>query len=119
MERQAARIDLTEKSITSTIQKGDIISAINQTAEQITIDVSKLSINADTVVKWLTAKGIDADVIKISGDKVTIDKNGITVKMANFIYEDEFGKKYSVMPKKNLIAIICFLVFHVIYQRII
>ena len=104
MERQAARIDLTEKAITSTVQKGDIISAINQTAEQITIDVSKLNINADTVVKWLTAKGIDADVIKISGDKVTIDRNGITVKMANFLYEDEFGKKYSVMPKKNLIA---------------
>ncbi|WP_100618739.1 phage tail spike protein [Bacillus cereus] len=104
VERQAARIDLTEKAITSTVQKGDIISAINQTAEQITIDVSKLNINADTVVKWLTAKGIDADVIKISGDKVTIDRNGITVKMANFLYEDEFGKKYSVMPKKNLIA---------------
>ncbi|MED0963860.1 phage tail spike protein [Bacillus paramycoides] len=104
VERQAARIDLTEKAITSTVQKGDIISSINQTAEQITIDVSKLNINADTVVKWLTAKGINADVIKISGDKVTIDKNGITVKMANFLYEDEFGKKYSVMPKKNLIA---------------
>ncbi|OFD89232.1 hypothetical protein BWGOE13_38230 [Bacillus mycoides] len=104
VEKQAARIDLTEKNILSTVQKGDIISAINQTAEKITIDVAKLNINADTVVKWLTAKGIDADVIKISGDKVTIDKNGVTVKMANFLYEDEFGKKYSVMPKKNLIA---------------
>ncbi|MFA2809348.1 phage tail spike protein [Bacillus mycoides] len=104
VEKQAARIDLTEKNILSTVQKGDIISAINQTAEKITIDVAKLNINADTVVKWLTTKGIDADVIKISGDKVTIDKNGVTVKMANFLYEDEFGKKYSVIPKKNLIA---------------
>ncbi len=104
VEKQAARIDLTEKNILSTVQKGDIISAINQTAEQITIDVSKLNINADTVVKWLTAKGIDADVIKISGDKVTIDKNGVTVKMANFLYEDELGQKFSIMPKKNLIA---------------
>ncbi|WP_242489422.1 phage tail spike protein [Bacillus sp. TH19] len=104
VEKQAARIDLTEKNILSTVQKGDIISAINQTAEKITIDVAKLNINADTVVKWLTTKGIDADVIKISGDKVTIDKNGVTVKMANFLYEDELGQKFSIMPKKNLIA---------------
>ncbi|HDR6285603.1 TPA: phage tail protein [Bacillus cereus] len=104
VEKHESSITLMSNQINSTVKKGDIISSINQTAEQITIDVSKLNINADTVVKWLTAKGIDADVIKISGDKVTIDKNGITVKMANFLYEDEFGKKYSVMPKKNLIA---------------
>ncbi|MBZ6022434.1 hypothetical protein LA440_04505, partial [Bacillus cereus] len=104
VENLESQISQTAESIKSTVKKDDIISSINQTAEQITIDVSKLNINADTVVKWLTAKGINADVIKISGDKVTIDKNGITVKMANFLYEDEFGKKYSVMPKKNLIA---------------
>ncbi|PGL74121.1 phage tail spike protein [Bacillus thuringiensis] len=104
VEKHESSITVMANQINSTVKKGDIISSINQTAEQITIDVSKLNINADTVVKWLTAKGIDADVIKISGDKVTIDKNGITVKMANFLYEDEFGKKYSVMPKKNLIA---------------
>ncbi|EJQ38820.1 phage minor structural protein [Bacillus toyonensis] len=103
VEKQAGRIDVTEKAITSTVQKGDIISAINQTAEQIQIDVAKLKINADTIVKWLTAKGIDADVIKISGDKVTIDKNGITAKMADFFFEDELGQKFSVTPRKNLI----------------
>ncbi|MEW9595759.1 phage tail spike protein [Bacillus toyonensis] len=103
VEKQEGRIDVTEKAITSTVQKGDIISAINQTAEKIAISVSKLDINADTVVKWLTAKGIDADVIKISGDKVTIDKNGITAKMADFFFEDERGQKFSVTPRKNLI----------------
>lgn len=103
VEKQAGRIDVTEKAITSTVQKGAIISAINQTAEKISISVSKLDINADTVVKWLTAKGIDADVIKISGDKVTIDKNGITAKMADFFFEDERGQKFSVTPRKNLI----------------
>ncbi|EJR58940.1 phage minor structural protein [Bacillus cereus VD115] len=103
VEKQAGRIDVTEKAITSTVQKGDIISAINQTAEQIQIDVAKLKINADTIVQWLTAKGIDADVIKISGDKVTIDKNGITAKMADFFFEDELGQKFSVAPRKNLI----------------
>ncbi|MBJ8078257.1 phage tail protein [Bacillus cereus group sp. N12] len=103
VEKQAGRIDVTEKAITSTVQKGAIISAINQTAEQIQIDVAKLKINADTIVQWLTAKGIDADVIKISGDKVTIDKNGITAKMADFFFEDERGQKFSVTPRKNLI----------------
>ncbi|MBJ8100964.1 phage tail protein [Bacillus cereus group sp. N11] len=103
VEKQAGRIDVTEKAITSTVQKGNIISAINQTAEQIQIDVAKLKINADTIVQWLTAKGIDADVIKISGDKVTIDKNGITAKMADFFFEDERGQKFSVTPRKNLI----------------
>ncbi|MGX5527027.1 phage tail spike protein [Bacillus toyonensis] len=103
VEKQEGRIEVTEKAITSTVQKSDIISAINQTAEKISISVSKLDINADTVVKWLTAKGIDADVIKISGDKVTIDKNGITAKMADFFFEDERGQKFSVTPRKNLI----------------
>ncbi|PEG15153.1 phage tail spike protein [Bacillus toyonensis] len=103
VEKQEGRIEVTEKAITSTVQKGDIISAINQTAEKISISVSKLDINADTVVKWLTAKGINADVIKISGDKVTIDKNGITAKMADFFFEDERGQKFSVTPRKNLI----------------
>ncbi|MGX5441537.1 phage tail spike protein [Bacillus thuringiensis] len=104
VESHTSQLSVMANQINSTVKKGDIISSINQTAEEIQIDVSKLSINADTVVKWLTAQGIDANVIKISGDVVTIDKSGITVRMANFLYEDEFGKKYSVMPKKNLIA---------------
>ncbi|MDM5258852.1 phage tail spike protein [Bacillus toyonensis] len=103
VEKQAGRIDVTEKAITSTVRKGDIISAINQTAEQIQIDVAKLKINADTIVKWLTATGINADVIKIENGKVTIDKNGITAKMADFFFEDERGQKFSVTPRKNLI----------------
>ncbi|HDR6289522.1 TPA: hypothetical protein QCU33_005672 [Bacillus cereus] len=104
VESHTSQLSVMANQINSTVKKGDIISSINQTAEEIQIDVSKLSINADTVVKWLTAQGIDANVIKISGDVVTINKSGITVRMANFLYEDEFGKKYSVMPKKNLIA---------------
>ncbi|PGC81762.1 phage tail spike protein, partial [Bacillus toyonensis] len=95
VEKQAGRIDVTEKAITSTVQKGDIISAINQTAEQIQIDVAKLKINADTIVKWLTATGINADVITIENGKVRIDKNGITAKMADFFFEDERGQKFS------------------------
>ncbi|PGE40334.1 hypothetical protein COM60_06840 [Bacillus toyonensis] len=103
VEKQEGRIEVAEKAITSTVQKGDIISAINQTAEKIQINVAKLQINADTIVKWLIATGINADVIKIENGKVTIDKNGITAKMADFFFEDERGQKFSVTPRKNLI----------------
>ncbi|EJQ07384.1 phage tail spike protein [Bacillus cereus] len=104
VERHESSITLMSNQINSTVKKGDIISSINQTAEQITIDVSKLAINADTMVKWLTAKGIDTNVININGDKITIDKNGVTVKMLDFLFEDEWGTKTTVIPKRNLIA---------------
>lgn len=108
VKETGSKLKVLDEGILLEVKKGNIISAINQTAEQITIDVSKLNINADTVVKWLTAKGINADVIKISGDKVTIDKNGITAKMADFLYEDDNGQKFSVIPRKNLIVDHCF-----------
>ncbi|MDZ4500958.1 phage tail spike protein [Bacillus cereus] len=104
VEKHESSITLMSNQINSTVKKGDIISSINQTAEQITIDVSKLAINADTMVKWLTAKGIDTNIIKINGDKITIDKNGVTIKMLDFLFEDEWGTKTTVMPKRNLIA---------------
>ncbi|WBV50458.1 hypothetical protein PFY08_12815 [Bacillus cereus] len=104
VEKHESSISLMSDQITNRVKKGDIISSINQTAEQITIDVSKLAINADTMVKWLTAKGIDTNVININGDKITIDKNGVTVKMLDFLFEDEWGTKTTVMPKRNLIA---------------
>ncbi|MDA2634329.1 peptidase S74 [Bacillus cereus] len=104
VERHESSITLMSNQINSTVKKGDIISSINQTAEKITIDVSKLAINADTMVQWLTAKGIDTNIIKINGDKITIDKNGVTVKMLDFLFEDEWGTKTTVIPKRNLIA---------------
>ncbi|PEE49790.1 phage tail spike protein [Bacillus cereus] len=104
VERHESSITLMSNQINSTVKKGDIISSINQTAEQITIDVSKLAINADTMVEWLTAKGIDTNVINVNGDKITIDKNGVTVKMLDFLFEDEWGTKTTVIPKRNLIA---------------
>ncbi|KAB2398927.1 MULTISPECIES: phage tail spike protein [Bacillus cereus group] len=104
VENLESQISQTAESIKSTVKKGDIISSINQTAEQITIDVSKLAINADTMVKWLTAKGIDTNVINVNGDKITIDKNGVTIKILDFLYEDERGMKTTVMSKRNLIS---------------
>ncbi|HDR5352735.1 TPA: peptidase S74, partial [Bacillus thuringiensis] len=104
VEKHESSISLMSDQITNRVQKGDIISSINQTAEKITIEVSKLAINADTMVQWLTAKGIDTNIIKVNGDKITIDKNGVTVKMLDFLFEDEWGTKTTVMPKRNLIA---------------
>ncbi|MEB2585279.1 phage tail spike protein [Bacillus cereus] len=104
VEKHESSISLMSDQITNRVQKGDIISSINQTAEKITIDVSKLAINADTMVQWLTAKGIDTNIIKVNGDKITIDKTGVTVKMLDFLFEDEWGTKTTVMPKRNLIA---------------
>ncbi|MCU5273321.1 hypothetical protein OCA15_11780 [Bacillus cereus] len=98
------RVQVTEKNILSTVKKGDIISSINQTAEQITIDVAKLAINAATIVKWLTAEGIDTNFISVRGDKITIDKNGVSIKMLDFLYEDERGMKTTVISKRNLIS---------------
>ena len=45
------------------------------------------------MVKWLTAKGIDTNLIRINGDKITIDKDGVTVKMLDFLFQDEWGTK--------------------------
>ncbi|PEU89678.1 peptidase S74, partial [Bacillus sp. AFS012607] len=104
VEKHESSITLMSNQINSTVKKGDIISSINQTAEQITIDVSKLAINADTMVKWLTAKGIDTNLIRINGDKITIDKNGVTVKMLDFLFEDEWGTKTTAVSRRNLIA---------------
>ncbi|PED41971.1 phage tail spike protein [Bacillus cereus] len=103
VKEMEGRIDVNEEEIKLSVKEGDIISAINMSAEKITIDVEKLDINADTVVQWLTAKGIDTDIIKVEGDKITIDKNGVIVKMLDFLYEDERGLKTTVISKRNLI----------------
>ncbi|MDM5439843.1 phage tail spike protein [Bacillus hominis] len=104
MEKLSSDFSVTAKEVSSKVTKGEIISTINQTAEQITIDVAKLDINADTIVDWLTAEGIDTNFISVRGDKITIDKKGVTVKMLDFLYEDERGTKTTVMSKRNLIA---------------
>ncbi|PGC57957.1 hypothetical protein COM24_05460, partial [Bacillus toyonensis] len=98
VKKTESRLEVLDEGILAQILKDGIMTSINMSPGKITIDAEKLNINADTIVKWLTAKGIDADVIKISGDKVTIDKNGITAKMADFFFEDERGQKFSVTP---------------------
>ncbi|MEE6153675.1 phage tail spike protein, partial [Bacillus cereus] len=99
VEKHESSITLMSNEINSTVKKGDIISSINQTAEKITINAAKLDINADTMVKWLTAKGIDTNLIRINGDKITIDKDGVTVKMLDFLFQDEWGTKTTAVSR--------------------
>ncbi|PFK43092.1 phage tail spike protein [Bacillus cereus] len=104
VKETGSKLKVLDEGILAEVKKGNIIAAINFSSEKLEIDVSKVAINADTMVKWLTAKGIDTDLIKINGDKITIDKNGVSIKMLDFLFEDEWGTKTTVMPKRNLIA---------------
>ncbi|PGS57579.1 phage tail spike protein, partial [Bacillus cereus] len=85
VKKTESKLQVLDEGILAQILKDGIITSINMSPGKITIDAEKLNINADTMVKWLTAKGIDTNVININGDKITIDKNGVTVKMLDFL----------------------------------
>ncbi|RKN55203.1 phage tail spike protein, partial [Bacillus sp. S66] len=104
VKKTESRLEVLDEGIIAQILKDGIVTAINMSPGKITINAAKLDINADTMVQWLTAKGIDTNLIKVNGDKITIDKNGVTIKMLDFLFEDEWGTKTTVMPKRNLIA---------------
>nr|WP_025710287.1 phage tail spike protein [Bacillus cereus] len=99
-----SRLEVLDEGILAQILKDGIITSINMSPGKITIDAEKLNINADTMVKWLTAKGIDTNLIRINGDKITIDKDGVTVKMLDFLFQDEWGTKTTAVSRRNLIA---------------
>ncbi|MED2123631.1 phage tail spike protein [Bacillus thuringiensis] len=99
-----SRLEVLDEGIIAQILKDGIVTAINMSPGKITINAAKLDINADTMVKWLTAKGIDTNLIRIDGDKITIDKDGVTVKMLDFLFQDEWGTKTTAVSRRNLIA---------------
>ncbi|HHT7154019.1 TPA: phage tail spike protein [Bacillus cereus] len=104
VKETGSKLKVLDEGILAEVKKGNIIAAINFSSEKLEIDVSKVAINADTMVKWLTAKGIDTNLIRIDGDKVTIDKDGVTVKMLDFLFQDEWGTKTTAVSRRNLIA---------------
>ncbi|MGR3778442.1 hypothetical protein ACT1UG_22620 [Bacillus paramycoides] len=104
VKQTGSKLQVLDEGILAEVKKGNIIAAINFSSEKLVIDVSKVNINADTMVKWLTAKGIDTNIINVNGDKITIDKNGVTVKMLDFLFEDEWGTKTTAVARRNLIA---------------
>ncbi|PFR36901.1 phage tail spike protein [Bacillus thuringiensis] len=99
-----SRLEVLDEGILAQILKDGIVTAINMSPGKITINAAKLDVNADTMVKWLTAKGIDTNLIRINGDKITIDKDGVTVKMLDFLFQDEWGTKTTAVSRRNLIA---------------
>ncbi|MFE4762024.1 phage tail spike protein [Bacillus mycoides] len=104
VKETGSKLKVLDEGILAEVKKGNIIAAINFSSEKLVIDVAKVNINADTMVKWLTAKGIDTNVINVNGDKITIDKNGVTVKMLDFLFQDEWGTKTTAVSRRNLIA---------------
>ncbi|MFB5249634.1 phage tail spike protein [Bacillus mycoides] len=104
VKETGSKLEVLDKGILAEVKNGNIIAAINLSSEKLVIDVAKVNINADTMVKWLTAKGIDTNVINVNGDKITIDKNGVTVKMLDFLFQDEWGTKTTAVSRRNLIA---------------
>ncbi|USP52382.1 hypothetical protein J2N67_002527 [Bacillus thuringiensis] len=104
VKKTESRLQVLDEGILAQILKDGIITSINMSPGKITIDAEKLNINADTMVKWLTAKGIDTNLIRIDGDKITIDKDGVTVKMLDFLFQDEWGTKTTAVSRRNLIA---------------
>ncbi|MBK5433408.1 phage tail spike protein [Bacillus sp. TH25] len=104
VEEMGSKLKVLDEGILAEVKKGNIIAAINFSSEKLVIDVSKVNINADTMVKWLTAKGIDTNIINVNGDKITIDKNGVTVNMLDFLFKDEWGTKTTAVSRRNLIA---------------
>ncbi|MED1211974.1 hypothetical protein P4U34_30350, partial [Bacillus paranthracis] len=104
VKKTESRLEVLDEGILAQILKDGIVTSINMSPGKITIDAEKLNINADTMVKWLTAKGIDTNLIRINGDKITIDKDGVTVKMLDFLFQDEWGTKTTAVSRRNLIA---------------
>ncbi|PEQ97291.1 hypothetical protein CN483_23610 [Bacillus cereus] len=104
VKKTESKLEVLDEGILAQILKDGIVTAINMSPGKITINAVKLDINADTMVKWLTAKGIDTNLIRINGDKITIDKDGVTVKMLDFLFQDEWGTKTTAVSRRNLIA---------------
>ncbi|MDA2452030.1 hypothetical protein PDN63_27005 [Bacillus cereus] len=104
VKKTESRLEVLDEGIIAQILKDGIVTAINMSPGKITINAAKLDINADTMVKWLTAKGVDTNLIRIDGDKITIDKDGVTVKMLDFLFQDEWGTNTTAVSRRNLIA---------------
>ncbi|MDG1605308.1 phage tail spike protein, partial [Bacillus paranthracis] len=73
------RIQVTEKNILSTVKNGEIISAINQTAETIKISAGKIQLDGTTIAKYLEAQELKGTTIRTdnSSNYVHIQKQFI------------------------------------------
>lgn len=79
------RIHITETNILSTVKKGDIISAINQTAETIKIQAGKIELDGTTIAKYLEAQELKGTTIRTDNgvNYVHIQKQFIRLMESN------------------------------------
>ncbi|EPZ0458960.1 phage tail spike protein [Bacillus paranthracis] len=79
------RIHITETNILSTVKKGDIISAINQTAETIKIKAGKIELDGTTIAKYLEAQELKGTTIRTDNGSnyVHIQKQFIRLMESN------------------------------------
>ncbi|WP_242294786.1 phage tail spike protein [Bacillus cereus group sp. BfR-BA-01381] len=79
------RIHITETNILSTVKKGDIISAINQTAETIKIQAGKIELDGTTIAKYLEAQELRGTTIRTDNgvNYVHIQKQFIRLMESN------------------------------------
>ena len=81
-ENLSSRITQTESEINLRVEKGNVISSINQTAEAITIDASKVNLNG-----YVTLSGLSGDgTTNINGANIktgTIDASRVNVTNLN------------------------------------
>lgn len=79
------RIHITETNILSTVKKGDIISAINQTAETIKIKAGKIELDGTTIAKYLEAQELRGTTIRTDNgvNYVHIQKQYIRLMESN------------------------------------
>lgn len=79
------RIQVTEKNILSTVKNGEIISAINQTAETIKISAGKIQLDGTTIAKYLEAQELRGTTIRTDNgiNYVHIQKQFIRLMESN------------------------------------
>lgn len=79
------RIHITETNILSTVKKGDIISAINQTAETIKIQAGRIELDGTTIAKYLEAQELRGTTIRTDNgaNYVHIQKQFIRLMESN------------------------------------
>ncbi|MED2761617.1 phage tail spike protein [Bacillus thuringiensis] len=79
------RTQVTEKNILSTVKNGEIISAINQTAETIKISAGKIQLDGTTIAKYLEAQELKGTTIRTDNGSnyVHIQKQFIRLMESN------------------------------------
>ncbi|HDX9689659.1 phage tail spike protein [Bacillus thuringiensis] len=85
VEKHESSITLMSNEINSTVKKGDIISSINQTAEEVKISAGKIQLDGTTIAKYLEAQELKGTTIRTDNGSnyVHIQKQFIRLMESN------------------------------------